>query len=122
MDDLAEACVFLMNHNDGTEILNVGVGKDISIRDLTHLVAKVVGYEGDVRFDETKLDGTPQKLLDVSRLRTAAGCAKISLERRHPADLPMVFGSSQILPDERRMQIDAQMRIAGPRNSSMMTL
>ncbi len=80
VDDLADACVFLMDHYDGMEILNVGVGKDISIRDLTHMVAAVVGYEGEVRFDETKPDGTPRKLLEVSRLRDLGWEAKISLE------------------------------------------
>jgi GDP-L-fucose synthase len=80
VDDLADACVFLMNHYDGMEIHNVGVGRDVSIRDLAHLVATVVGYEGEVRFDETKPDGTPQKLLDVSRLRDLGWEPKISLE------------------------------------------
>jgi GDP-L-fucose synthase len=80
VDDLADACVFLVDHYDDTEIINVGVGKDISIRELAHLVATVVGYEGEVRFDETKPDGTPQKLLDVSRLSDLGWEAKISLE------------------------------------------
>jgi GDP-L-fucose synthase len=80
VDDLADACVFLMDHYDDTEIINVGVGKDISIRELTRLIATVVGYEGEVRFDETKPDGTPQKLLDVSRLSDLGWEAKISLE------------------------------------------
>jgi GDP-L-fucose synthase len=80
VDDLADACVFLMNHYDSMEILNVGVGRDVSIRDLAHLVATVVGYEGEVRFDETKPNGTPQKLLDVSRLRDLGWEPKISLE------------------------------------------
>jgi GDP-L-fucose synthase len=80
VDDLADACVFLMDHYDGTEILNVGVGKDISIRELAQLIATVVGYEGEVRFDETKPDGTPRKLLDVSRLRDLGWEARISLE------------------------------------------
>jgi GDP-L-fucose synthase len=79
VDDLADACVFLMDHYDDMEIINVGVGKDISIRELTHLVATVVGYEGEVRFDETKPDGTPQKLLDVSSLSELGWEAKISL-------------------------------------------
>jgi GDP-L-fucose synthase len=80
VDDLADACLFVMNHCDGMDILNVGVGKDISIRDLTRLVARVVGYEGDIRLDETKPDGTPQKLLDVSRLKGLGWEPKISLE------------------------------------------
>jgi GDP-L-fucose synthase len=80
VDDLADACLFLVDRYEGTEIMNVGVGKDLSIRELTHLVAKVVGYDGEVRFDETKPDGTPQKLLDVSRLRDLGWEARICLE------------------------------------------
>jgi GDP-L-fucose synthase len=80
VDDLADACLFVMNHYDGMEILNVGVGKDITIRQLTYMVAKIVGYEGGIRLDETKPDGTPQKLLDVSRLRGLGWEPRISLE------------------------------------------
>jgi GDP-L-fucose synthase len=68
VDDLADACVYLMNHYDNGEIINVGTGEDVSIRDLAQLVSEVVGYKGDVRFDTSKPDGTPRKLLDVTRL------------------------------------------------------
>jgi GDP-L-fucose synthase len=72
VDDLADACLFLMNHYEEDDIINVGVGKDRSIRELAELVGEIVGFEGDLRFDHSKPDGTPLKLLDVSRL-TALG-------------------------------------------------
>lgn len=67
-DDLADASVFLMATHDGSEMLNIGWGEDIAIGDLARLIAEVVGYKGEVEFDLTKPDGTPRKLLDVSRL------------------------------------------------------
>lgn len=72
VDDLADACLYLMNNYDGDDIINVGVGRDQSIRELAEMVGEVVGFKGDLRFDRTKLDGTPLKLLDVSKL-TALG-------------------------------------------------
>jgi len=72
VDDLADACLFLMNHYEADDIINVGVGKDQSIRELAELVGEMVGFEGDLRFDPAQPDGTPLKLLDVSRL-TALG-------------------------------------------------
>jgi len=68
VDDLADAAVFLMENCDDERVINVGVGEDISIGDLAHLVAEVVGFDGEVVFDTSKPDGTPRKLLDVSRL------------------------------------------------------
>lgn len=68
IDDLADASIFLMNNYNDSEIINVGVGKDISIRELAELVKKIVGYEGEVSWDPTKPNGTPKKLLDVSKL------------------------------------------------------
>ncbi|MDE7271057.1 MAG: GDP-L-fucose synthase [Acetatifactor sp.] len=68
VDDLADACVFLMNHYSGNETVNVGTGKELTIRALTELVAKVIGFDGDICWDTSKPDGTPRKLLDVSKL------------------------------------------------------
>ncbi len=68
VDDLADACVFLMNHYSGNETVNVGTGRELTIRELAELVAKVVGFTGEIRWDTSKPDGTPRKLLDVSRL------------------------------------------------------
>ena len=67
VDDLANLCVFLMNNYSGNETVNAGTGKEISIKELTELVAKVIGYEGKILWDTTKPNGTPRKLLDVSK-------------------------------------------------------
>lgn len=68
VDDLADACVYLMNTYSGNETVNLGTGKELSIKELAELVKKVIGYEGAIVFDTTKPDGTPRKLLDVSKL------------------------------------------------------
>ncbi len=80
VDDLADACVFLMNRYSGNETVNVGTGKELTIRELTRLVAKVVGYEGRILWDASKPDGTPRKLLDVSKLEKLGWKYKIELE------------------------------------------
>lgn len=80
VDDLADACLFLMQNYNESEIINVGVGKDISIKELAALVKEIVGYEGELKFDATQPDGTPRKLLDVSRLNTMGWKAKVSLK------------------------------------------
>ncbi len=69
-DDLAEACVFLMNHYSQREFVNIGTGEDLAIRELAELVKKVVGYDGELVLDTSKPDGTPRKLMDVSKLHT----------------------------------------------------
>ena len=79
VDDLANAVLFLMLHYDSEEIINVGVGKDVSIRELAEIVRDIVEYPGDINFDTSKPDGTPQKLLDVSRLDALGWKANISL-------------------------------------------
>ncbi len=79
VDDLADAAVHLMLHYDSAEIVNVGVGEDVSIKELARLVADVVGYKGELVFDATKPDGTPRKLLDVSRLHALGWKAKVEL-------------------------------------------
>ena len=68
VDDLADACVFLMNNYSGNETVNLGTGKELTIKELTELVAEVVGYEGKIEWDTSKPNGTPRKLLDVSKL------------------------------------------------------
>jgi GDP-L-fucose synthase len=80
IDDLADACVYLMERYDDSGIINIGVGEDISVRDLALLVKKIVGYSGDIVYDASKPDGTPRKLLDVSRLRSLGWRAQTSLE------------------------------------------
>jgi len=79
VDDLADACIFLMNNYDSSEIINIGVGKDISIRELALMVKEIVDYNGELVFDTSKPDGTPRKLLDVSKLTSLGWKAKTSL-------------------------------------------
>jgi GDP-L-fucose synthase len=80
VDDLADACVYLMKHYDESELVNIGWGRDISIRELAELVADVVGYDGDLQWDATRPDGTPRKLLDTSRLTELGWVPRIQLE------------------------------------------
>ena len=79
VDDCADACVYLMESYEGTDIVNVGVGKDISILELARLVAEIVGYAGEIVFDPAKPDGTPRKLVDVTRLFNMGWRPKVSL-------------------------------------------
>ena len=80
VDDLADLCVFLMNNYSGNETVNAGTGKELSIRELTELVAKTVGYEGEIRWDPSKPNGTPRKLLDVSKAAALGWTYKTELE------------------------------------------
>ncbi|HYL78086.1 MAG TPA: GDP-L-fucose synthase [Bryobacteraceae bacterium] len=80
VDDLADACVFLMRNYDHSEIVNVGVGKDATIREIAELICRVTGYEGRLVFDASKPDGTPRKVLDISRLQALGWSAHIGLE------------------------------------------
>jgi GDP-L-fucose synthase len=80
-NDLADACFFLMQHFNEPGPINVGVGEDISIKDLALLVKEIVGYKGELQFDTTKPDGTPRKLMDVHRLHSMGWKAKIPLEQ-----------------------------------------
>ncbi|HQU15398.1 MAG: GDP-fucose synthetase [Chromatiales bacterium 21-64-14] len=79
VDDLADACLFLMRNYDGEQIVNVGVGEDVTIRELAELVRGAVGFEGQIVFDTSKPDGTPRKLLDVGKLRGLGWQPTISL-------------------------------------------
>ncbi|MCE5333225.1 MAG: GDP-L-fucose synthase [Desulfobacteraceae bacterium] len=80
VDDLAEACIFLMNEYESEEIINIGSGTDLSIRELADLVNRTVGFEGSILYDHTKPDGTPRKLLDVSRINSLGWKPRISLQ------------------------------------------
>ena len=79
VDDMADACVFLLEHDAPVDLVNVGTGKDISILELAQLIADVVGFDGDIVNDPSKPDGTPRKLLDVSRLADLGWTARIGL-------------------------------------------
>lgn len=80
VDDLAEGLIFLMDNYTGTDFINIGSGKEISIKDLAFTIKDVVGYTGDIVFDSSKPDGTPRKLMDVSRLNALGWEAKTSLQ------------------------------------------
>ncbi len=80
VDDLADACYFIMQQYDGTDWLNIGVGEDVSIKELAELVKEIAGYKGELKFNTDKPDGTPRKLLDVSRLHALGWKAKIQLK------------------------------------------
>jgi GDP-L-fucose synthase len=79
VDDLAEACVYLMLNYDGSEIVNIGTGKDISINDLSYLIKEIVGFSGEIVYDSSKPDGTHRKLLNVSKLHDLGWKHKTSL-------------------------------------------
>ena len=109
--DLAEACQFVMNLDEATygtllredapPLLNIGTGVDVTIRELAALVARIVGFDGELVFDASKPDGTPQKLMDVSRLNTLGWRAKIGLEdgiRQTCADLQASAPAKETLP------------------------
>lgn len=80
VDDLADACLFLMEHFDEAGFVNIGTGEEISIRDLAQCVAQIVGFEGTIHCDASKPDGTPRKLMDVRRLHSLGWKHRISLE------------------------------------------
>jgi GDP-L-fucose synthase len=79
VDDLADACVFLLENYDSPEIINIGCGEDVTIRELAGTVCDVLGYHGDLAFDTSKPDGTPRKLLDMTKLFALGWSPKISL-------------------------------------------
>lgn len=80
VDDLADACVYLMNTYSGNETVNLGTGKELTIKELTELVAEVIGYDGEILWDTSKPDGTPRKLLDVSKLESLGWKYKTELK------------------------------------------
>src|SRR3989344_821543 len=80
VDDLANACLFLMNNYDSSEIINIGTGEDLSILELANIVKEIVGYEGNIVWDSTKPDGTMRKLLDVSKIHSLGWKYSISLK------------------------------------------
>jgi len=81
VDDLADACIYLMNNYNRNKIINIGVGEDLTIRELAELISSIVEFEGKLRFDTSKPDGTPVKRLDVSRLKSIGWQATISLKK-----------------------------------------
>lgn len=80
VDDLADACLFLMKYYDSSEIINIGTGEDMTIKELAELVNRVIGYEGNIEWDRNKPDGTPRKLLDVRKISKLGWKPKTNLE------------------------------------------
>lgn len=80
VDDMADACIFLMNNYDGKEFVNIGTGEDVTILEAANIIKDIVGYKGMLEFDSTKPDGTPRKLLDVSKINSLGWKAKYSLQ------------------------------------------
>ena len=80
VDDLADACVYLMNTYSGNETVNLGTGKEVTIAQLAELVKEAVGYKGKITYDPSKPDGTPRKLLDVSKLKALGWTYQTELE------------------------------------------
>jgi GDP-L-fucose synthase len=80
VEDLADACLYLLRHYSGNETVNIGTGKEVSIGELAQTVKRVVGFEGEIEYDTSKPDGTPRKLLDVSKLTSLGWTYKTELE------------------------------------------
>lgn len=81
VDDLADACLFLMQCYDSSELINIGAGEDITIHELALLIKKVVGYQGTIQFNSDKPDGTPKKLLDITKIKSLGWNPKINLKQ-----------------------------------------
>lgn len=99
VDDLADACIFLMNHYDEKEVVNVGTGEEVSIRELAQNVAQVVGFTGTITFDTGMPDGTPRKLLDCSKLHRLGWKHRISLQEG------LVMAYQHFLEEEERVKL-----------------
>jgi GDP-L-fucose synthase len=94
VDDLADACVFLMERGYDGPLLNIGCGEDVTIRELAETVIDAVGFKGDIAFDATKPDGTPRKLLDVSRLAALGWRARTAL----PEGIARAYAAARFNP------------------------
>jgi len=81
VDDFADACIFLMNNYNQSEIINVGYGKDISIRELASIIKEITEFDGVLNFDDTKPDGMPYKLLDISKINKLGWSVKTDLKK-----------------------------------------
>ncbi|MFH1744850.1 MAG: GDP-L-fucose synthase [bacterium] len=80
VDDLADALIFLINNYDSTDIINIGTGKDLSIKEIAELIKNIIGYDGEISWDKTKPDGTPRKILNVEKINKLGWRQKINLE------------------------------------------
>lgn len=118
VDDLADAAMFLMRHHGSEDIINVGVGEDVSIAELAGIVREVVGFEGRIIFDPSKPDGTPRKLLDVSRLRALGWRARIGLREGIHSTYQWYVNSArpEIIDASRRVAVLSESRRSGCAN------
>lgn len=112
VDDLAEACLFLMERYDSPEIVNIGAGKDMTIAELAGLISSVVGYTGELAFDRTKPDGTPRKLLDVSKMTALGWTARIALRDGIAQTYRWFLEQGQGQRDDAKRGIDASSQSA----------
>ena len=103
VDDLAEACLHLMNNYNDSEIVNIGTGEDISIRDLAYLVKEVIGFSGQVIYDSSKPDGTPRKLLDVSKIHDLGWSHKTQLKQGIELTYKHFLNESLLFPEMGRI-------------------
>lgn len=101
VDDLADACLFLLDHVDEPGPINVGTGEDVTIRDLAELVCRIVGYEGELAFDTSKPDGTPRKLMDVTRLGELGWTAKTPLDEGIRRTVAWFLEHQRAIPPQR---------------------
>jgi len=99
-DDMADACLFLMQRYDESGLVNIGVGSDISIKDLAAMIRDITGYEGDIIWDTSRPDGTPRKLMDISRLAAMGWQARIGLREGITAIYQQVFGDDLLSASE----------------------
>src|SRR5262249_44599486 len=114
-DDMADACVFVISElpwSQSGEVFNVGAGEDMTIMELARLIARVVGFEGRLTFDTSKPDGTPRKLLDVSRLRIAGWQAQTPLERGVRATYAAFLERHDPRPATVRSELETQYALA----------
>ena len=103
VDDLVDALIFLMENYNSSEIVNIGTGEDISIRDLAYLVRDVIGFSGQIIYDSSKPDGTPRKLLDVSRIQELGWVHKINLKQGIELTYKHFLNESLLLPEVGRI-------------------
>jgi len=96
VDDMAEACLFLMQHYDDPDIVNIGVGKDITISGLAELVKSIVGFTGEITYDYTKPDGTPRKLVDTSQINKLGWHSKMGLKEGISATYQWYLNNTEI--------------------------
>lgn len=108
VDDLADACHLLMDRYEASDHINVGAGKDISIAELAVLIADVVGYGGEIRFDSSKPDGTPRKLLDVSRINRLGWAAKTLLREGLAQTYEWYLGNTAVSDQTGQTRVESQ--------------